>query len=138
MKIVVDANVVVSGLIWNGVPGVIIDRVVDGLDVLFMSASIIDEICEVFRKPKFRKHEKRAVSFIAQVRMTGRLATVSVSNKYRITGVCRDPDDDKYLECALAAGADYIISGDRDLLDLKEYGGVKIVSARDYLDVVGG
>jgi len=136
MKIVVDANVVVSGLIWNGVPGVIIDRVVDGLDVLFMSGPIVDEICEVFRKPKFRKHEKRAISFIAQLRKIGRLVTVSPN--YSVKDVCRDPDDDKYLECAIVAGADYIISGDRDLLDLKEYGGVKIVNARDYLDIVGG
>jgi predicted nucleic acid-binding protein len=61
---------------------------------------------------------------------------VTVSPTRRIMGVCRDPNDDKYIECAIAAGAGYIISGDRDLLVLKEYGGVKIVNARDYLNIV--
>jgi hypothetical protein len=61
---------------------------------------------------------------------------ITVLPKHRVKGVCRDSKDDMYLECAVAATADYIISGDRDLLDLKEYGGVKIVSAREYLRLI--
>ena len=48
--------------------------------------------------------------------------------------VCRDPDDDRFLECSLAAGAGVIISGDRDLLDLGAFRGTPIMSPRRFLD----
>jgi len=136
MKIVVDANMFISALIWDGNPESVIDRAADRSDLLFISDAIVDEIERTLRKPKFGRSEDRVVSFVSYIKKIGK--TVTISPQHRITGVCRDPDDDKYIECALAAGADYIISGDRDLLELKEYGGIKIVNARDYLNIVGG
>ena len=50
--------------------------------------------------------------------------------------VCRDSDDDKILECALLANADYIISGDDDLLVLEEFRGIRIITAKEYLEKV--
>ncbi len=47
-------------------------------------------------------------------------------------GVCRDPDDDRILACAVAAKADYLVSGDSDLLDLQEFLGIKIVSPKTF------
>jgi len=136
MKIVVDANVFISGFIWDGVPGVVIDRANNGLDQLFITDDLVDEVERVLRKPKLGQCEESIALFITHIEDIGK--KIVISPEYTVKGICRDPKDDMYLECALAAGADYIISGDRDLLDLKEYGGVKIVSARDYLDVVGG
>lgn len=52
-----------------------------------------------------------------------------------VTGVCRDPDDDCILECALKAGAQFIVTGDHDLLVLGEYRGCRIVTAREYLEM---
>jgi putative PIN family toxin of toxin-antitoxin system len=135
MKIVVDANMFISAFIWGGIPEAVVYRVTDKSDALFLSDSIVDEIERTFRKPKLRQSESRIVAFVAYIKKIGKIVTISP--KHRITGVCRDLSDEKYIECALAAGADYIISGDRDLLDLKEYGGVKIVTARDYMDIVG-
>ncbi|MDR1811628.1 MAG: putative toxin-antitoxin system toxin component, PIN family [Candidatus Fibromonas sp.] len=50
--------------------------------------------------------------------------------------ISRDKDDNEYIECAVECNANYIISGDSDLLELKEYNGIKIVTARGYLDIV--
>jgi len=136
MKIVIDANMFISALIWDGIPEAVVDRAAERSDLLFISDAIMNEIERTLRKPKFGWGEDRVASFAAYIKKIGK--KVAVSPKHRITGLCRDPDDDKYIECALAADADYIISGDRDLLDLKEYGGIKIVNARDYLEAAGG
>jgi uncharacterized protein len=136
MNLVLDANVFVSAYIWHGNPGIVLNRIVRKIDVLFFTDSIISEIDEIIRRPKFNRHKKQVDFIVADIKKFGK--KITVSPKHKVTGVCRDPRDDKYLECALAAGAYYLISGDRDLLDLKEYGGVKIVNARDYLDIVGG
>ena len=48
-----------------------------------------------------------------------------------------DPDDDVFIECALAGDADYIVSGDKHLLDLKSYGKIKIVNAAEFIEMVG-
>jgi predicted nucleic acid-binding protein len=50
--------------------------------------------------------------------------------------VCRDPDDDKFIACALAASADFIVSGDKDLCDIAKYRSVKIVRASDLLKMI--
>jgi uncharacterized protein len=136
MRVVLDTNVIVSAAVWGGNPSKIIKRVADGLDKLFITEDIVDELEDVLRRPMFGLSSEEAELRIAEIEELGK--KVAVSPERRITGVCRDSDDDIYLECALAANADYIITGDRDLLDLKEYGGVKIVNARGYLDIVGG
>ena len=106
------------------------------LDTLFFSDDILSELRGVFKKPKFDINKKRYDAIMESIETIGK--KVAVAHRHRIKDACRDPDDDIYLECALAAGADYLITGDKDLLVLKEYGGVKIVNARIYLDIVGG
>jgi len=136
MRLVLDANIFVSAYFWHGNPKNILNRIAQKLDTLFISDAVINEVGYVIKKPKFNCSEEESNFIMTDIKVLGK--TVAVSPQHQVKGVCRDPKDDKYLECAIAAGADYIISGDRDLLDLKEYGGVKIVSARDYLDIVGG
>ncbi len=59
---------------------------------------------------------------------------VWVSTTGSISGICRDPSDDAILECAVVANAVLIVSGDSDLLELKQYAGVRILTARQYLE----
>ncbi len=50
-----------------------------------------------------------------------------------VTGICNDPDDDRFLSCALSGGADYIVSGDKELCNLKELRAVRIISAEEFM-----
>ncbi len=59
--------------------------------------------------------------------------TERVAGKLSITGICRDPKDDKLLACAVEGNADYIVTGDIDILDIGSYKGVKIVTPKDFL-----
>ena len=136
MNLVLDANVFVSAYIWHGIPEVILVRIAKKIDTLFFTDAIINEIEGIIGMPKLKRSKEQIDYILSNIKKRGKM--VAVSPQHRVTGVCRDPDDDKYHECAIAAEADYIITGDKDLLVLKEYGGVKIVNARSYLDIVGG
>ncbi len=67
---------------------------------------------------------------------TGAAQLIEVSGN--LIGVCRDPKDDMVLDCAVQAAAQYIVSGDRDLLVLGRYAGISIVTPRAFLNVIGG
>ncbi|MDR2693162.1 MAG: putative toxin-antitoxin system toxin component, PIN family [Chitinispirillales bacterium] len=134
MKLVLDANVLISAYFWRGNPHTVFNRIIDGLDSLFITDEIVDEIGCVIRKPRFHATIEQINGFMAGVLELGQ--KIAVSPHDRVIGVCRDPDDEKYIECAVTGKVDYIISGDRDLLDIKRYNDVRIISAREYLDIV--
>jgi len=135
MNIVIDANIFISSFIGKGNPRTVVDRVADTKDTLFITDEILAEVDSVFRKRKFHLTEE-----IIQYRMTRikRIGTkIKVAASERVTdGGCRDKTDNKYLECAVAAKADYVISGDIHLRELKEYRGIKIVNPAEYLEIV--
>jgi len=134
MNVVLDANIYVSAYLWGGKPDALLDRVAEELDTLFLSDDIIGELKYVFGKPKFDLSKERIDAIITNIEQSGR--NVAVSPQHRSPGASKDPKDDRYIECALAANADYIISGDNHLLEVKEYCGVKIVTVKEYLDIV--
>ena len=135
MKIVLDANIFVSALMRGGNPATIIRWIVRKFDTLFTTDEIIDEVEDVISRPKFGLTEKEVKYKIQNINEMSTRITVT---ERVTTGGCRDKTDNKYLECAIAANADYIISGDIHLRELKEYRGVKIVNAAEYLEIVGG
>ena len=132
MKLVLDTNIFISAFYWGGNSQKIINRIIEGMDELFISEQIINEISNVMARPKFKtKHET----------ITGYIKTIEKSSKKilidgKIKGVCRDKDDDDKLECAILSNADFIITGDDDLLALKEYETVKIVTQKEYLEII--
>jgi len=136
MNVVLDANVFISAIIRGGIPQDVIIRIADRSDRLFITDEIVAEIEKVLVRPMFGLSAEEVEEKITRIKKDGTM--VAVSPLHRVKDACRDLKDNIYLECALAAGADYIITGDKDLLVLKEYGGVKIVNARSYLDIVGG
>jgi len=137
MVIVLDANIFVSAAFWGGIPKAILKMVEDKKDILFITDEIIAEIEDVFQRPKFPATEAEKRYKLQHIKNISRKITVPKSQLIT-TGGSRDKTDDKYLECGIAANADYIISGDKDLLELKEYSGIKIVTAAEYLDIING
>ena len=92
---------------------------------LFASEAILLELQEKLESDKFGFTRQEIVAFTNQVRDV----VAIVRPKHKVT-VVRDPDDDKILECALEANAEIILAFDKDLLDLKEYEGIKIIHPR--------
>jgi len=98
-------------------------------DALYLSEPVIAEI----RRPKFRKYvgEERLADILALI-----LADAHFISPTERVVACRDPADDKYLELAVAAEAALIISGDRDLLSLSPWRGIRIVSPAEYVRLI--
>jgi len=137
MKIILDANVFISAAYRGGNPARIIDRVESFSDTLFITDEIIAEVEDVFGRPKFNMSKETQQREITHIKRISTKITVTDSERIT-TGGSIDKTDNKYLECAAAANADYIITGDKHLLVLKEYKGVKIVKPAEYLDFVNG
>jgi putative PIN family toxin of toxin-antitoxin system len=135
MKIVLDANIFVSAFLYGGNPDKIVKMVSRGWDTLFITDAILAEADSVFRKRKFHLTEEEIQYHIRRIKEIG--TKIKVTDSERVTdGGCRDKTDNKYLECAVAAKADYVISGDIHLRELKEYRGIKIVNPAEYLEIV--
>ena len=131
MKAVLDTNVLVSGLIWRGVPYRCLLAAKAGLFELVLSDEILSELGRVLRE-KFRLSEDEAAESVKLTREMGRIVEVTAT----IKAVAQDPEDDKFLEAAVSAGAGFIVSGDHHLLELGEYQDIKIIKAKEFLDLV--
>ena len=128
MKLVVDTNVLVSAFLWKGTPGQLIELAGEKECRLFTSRVLIDELAEVLQRKKLAK-QVQATGFTAaqMLRNYQKLAT-TVTARRLAQQVSRDADDDAVLACALAAQADLIVSGDDDLLVLKQFQEIRIVT----------
>ncbi|MBI4067250.1 putative toxin-antitoxin system toxin component, PIN family [Candidatus Gottesmanbacteria bacterium] len=102
---------------------------------LFISESIVSEIFEVLKRPelttKFHTMTKKDFRTVADI--LGQASAVDIP---KIPSVSRDPKDNKFLATAKAAQADYLITEDRDLLDLESFENVKIITALDFLRIL--
>ena len=137
MRIVADTNAALSGLLWQGPPRQIIDHARAGAVTLHSSLTLLAELAEVIGRGKFAQRIQRAgVSALALIEDYQRLA-VLLEPEPLATPVSRDPDDDHVLACALAAHADLIVSGDRDLLVLDRFQDIRILTAAQALAVLG-
>lgn len=131
-RAVLDTNVFVSGLINpKGYPGSILKALKAGKFIFVTSPEINEEVIEVIKRPRIlRTYGLADHLFDINVILweMGELVTKSPPIK-----VSKDPDDDKFLSAAVAGRADYLVTGDiQDLLSLKEYKNVKIVSPAEF------
>jgi len=134
MKLVLDTNVFVSAFYWGGNPQKIIDRIIEGIDKLYFSNEILNEVAAVMGRPKFKSSPETIEKYIQAIEKTGKKVFIPGN----IKGICRDKDDDDKIECGILSGADYIITGDDDLLILKKYQHIKIVTIKEYLQIING
>ena len=132
MKLVLDTNIFISSFFWGGNPRKIMTRIIDGKDSLIISEEILQEVFFVISRPKFNINHHQVIHFINSIEEIAHHVTISGTVK----GVCRDSDDNKILECATLGNADFIISGDSDLLSLKEFQDIPIIKASEYIEKV--
>jgi putative PIN family toxin of toxin-antitoxin system len=129
MKLVLDTNIFISSFFWGGNPRKLMTRIIDGEDTLFISNEILHEVFSVMARPKFNVSHRQITHFINSIEeISCRVIPLGI-----IQGVCRDSDDDKILECAVLGNVDFIISGDSDLLSLKEFQEIPIITASEYI-----
>jgi putative PIN family toxin of toxin-antitoxin system len=134
MRLVLDTNIFISAFYWGGNSQKIIDRIIAGLDELYISDKILEETSEVMARPKFKTEHETIDRYIETIEKNCK----KVSTEGRIRGICRDKDDDDKLECGIICNADYIITGDDDLLVLGNYETMKIITPREYLAIISG
>lgn len=134
MRLVLDTNVVVAGLLWNGAPRRLLDRVIDSDDTVLLSSPVL--LAELTHTLNYRKFSTRiaqsGMNVEAWVQHYQALVTL-VDPRTVARVVERDPDDDHVIACALTARAEAIVSGDRDLLELGQHHGIAILTAAQAL-----
>ena len=129
MRIVLDTNLLVSGIFWGGLPSKILDLWVDDQISICISEEILDEYLRVIEKIGGVRHQELRKEWGRFIPQHALLFEAKSKKVYS-----RDPGDDKFIHCALASKAVYLVSGDQDLLVLKDVEGVEIVTAKDFLD----
>lgn len=139
LRVVLDANVYISALIRpEGPPGQIVKRFLrEASFEIVLSPAIVDETIRAFGYPKIRKYIRAGVDpelWFEDVILLAHL----VAGDYELKGVSADADDDRYFAAAVEGSATLIVTGDPDLLAVKEYQGVRVVTPRVFLDVLHG
>jgi len=130
--VVLDTNVLVSALFWGGVEATVVGLVEAGMVEGYTCPAIIDELTRVLRYPRFGLTEEE----VEDVRNYYITILVVVNPDVRVDVVEDDPDDNKVLENAFEVNARFIVTGDRHLLKLGEYRGVKILQAAEFLQAL--
>ena len=132
-KVVVDTNVVVSALLFGGTPGSLIDLWQMGAIRPLASKQIIAEYLRVLTYPKFKLSEEE-INFLLYQQILPYFDIIDVRPGPGI--IKKDPEDDKFIRCALAGKAKFLIPGDQHLLVLKSYQKIKILSPAEFIKIV--
>jgi len=134
-RIVFDTNVVISTLLFGGELDEIRKLWQKKKITFLVSREVVEEYIKVLAYPKFSLTEEKIKSILEEELLP--FAT-TVRVKSRISHIKDDPDDDKFLALAVDGNADYIISGDKHLLNLNEFQGIKIMTVKKFLTLPGG
>lgn len=136
MKVVLDTNVLISSLFWNGPPHKLLVLIEEGDLTLCTTPLLLEELRDVLNRPFFSpfitRHKTSCEELIA-----GIFEIAELYPDKRIEPVVKDdPDDDKVLSCALVSGAKYIITGDLHLLNLKKWTDISILTPQQFLNKI--
>lgn len=133
LRIVLDTNTLISALIGReSNPAKVVEKLAAGDILNYISKQILEEVEDVMERPKIKKltlrHEREFhLNFIKTL-------SVEIKTTKKINEIKEDPTDNRILECALAARAHYIVTGDKHLLKMSRYEKTKIVAAKEFLD----
>jgi putative PIN family toxin of toxin-antitoxin system len=130
IRVVLDTNVLISALLFKGELSRIVGLWQKGKIVPVISKETFDELRTVLEYPKFSLFRTEIKSLV-EYDILPFFEVVNVSK--HVKGACRDPGDDKFISCAISASADWIVTGDKDLSDLKKYQSIRIIHASDFI-----
>ena len=134
LRVVLDTNIFVSGLLSKtGLPAKILDAWRAGQYLLITSPPIVAEIRRVLETPRMRKKYFITSGDIEQLIILLEKDALIVPGRTDVrNAIPDDPSDEMFLACAVDAAADYIVSGDRHLLDISEYKGIPIIPVNEF------
>ena len=136
LKLVLDTNTLISAFFWEGNEAELFRKIERGRAKLYITSEILKEVEEVIKRTKFNEVMRKANLTPDQImQKIVSLSHLVIAPKISVK-VCSDEKDNKFLECAESAKADYIVSGDEDLLSLKEYKGIPIVKTWKILQLL--
>jgi putative PIN family toxin of toxin-antitoxin system len=134
VRIVIDTNVWVSGLLWRGAPWELLRLAEKGSLTLCTTPEILSELADVLSYERIR-HRVDQLG-LTPAELVG--YAMNLASLFEIAEgdsiVLADPDDDRFIWCAQAAKASHIVSGDHHLLDLGSFAGIQIVTVREFMD----
>jgi len=136
LRAVIDTNILIRAMIMpRGTVGPVITRLRDNAYLLVYSPGLIDELLAKLALPRIREkyhlNDQAIDDLLALIALRGEL--VAPTRKVK---ACRDPKDDMFIEAALAGAAEYIVTGDTDLLTLKKFEKVRLVTPRIFLEAL--
>lgn len=132
LRIVLDTNVLISGLLHAGKSKELVDEALEGRVLILCSRQILSEFERVISREKFKLTKKQQLTIFQFVNRLPR--HVKVRSRFKV--IKEDLTDNMILNCAYDGRADYIVSGDKHLLNLKEFKGVKILSVAGILEIL--
>jgi uncharacterized protein len=137
VRIVLDSNTVFSGILWKGPPHQLLLALRQREDIsLFTSPKLLGELFEILARPKNAKYLAKVNTSPSQV-LADYMAIVNIVEPKVVPRViANDPDDDHVIAAAITAQASIIVSGDKHLLNLKNYQGIAILNARQACQII--
>jgi len=132
LRVVFDTNVLVSGMVFAGKSKLLIDAVLEGTITLILSMQMIQEFRKVIARDKFKLSKEQQNMLTNFVLRIGSI--VRIRSRFKV--VKGDPSDDLILRTARDGEADYVVSGDKHLLAIEEFRGIKIITVSKMLDLL--
>lgn len=132
LRVVLDTNVLLSAIVCNGKPRKLFQMGIDGKYKILISKETLDELSEVIQRPKFKMTREGIVRIVSALMETGE--NVRIISNFEV--INNDLDDNIIINTAYDGNADYIVSGDKDIKDLKNFKKIKIVSVDEMLKIL--
>jgi len=132
MRIVIDTNVVASAIFFGGKPAELLKLVLQHHSILAVATHEILEEYQATIDYLLNKYNGKNLNFT----MAPLFSAIEIIQSSSKIAICRDPDDDKFISCAVDGQCLYIVSGDKDLLELKEYQNVQIVTVTNFFRIL--
>lgn len=131
-RVVLDTNIYISAFGWSGAEERLVLMGLQGRVALILCEQLIEEFIKTITRPRLGFPEHEAREFIKGLLDSSVLVDISEP----VSGVCRDPEDDYILGLAVSAQAEYIVTGDRALLELKIFRGIRILRAPELVKII--